>query len=368
MSKILVKNAKLTNDEIVDILIENGTILRIDNNIAISEIDKIIDINGEKYVSAGWIDMHTHCFNKFKLYSDNPDEIGYKKGVTTVVDAGTSGADTVREFYEKIQSYKTNVYAFLNIAKQGISSQNELSDLSKLDISAVEEAYKKYSDFIVGIKARMSKSVVGNAGLEPLKIAINACEKIKMPLMVHIGSEPPILKEVIEALRPGDIVSHIFNGKKNGIISEDKKIKQCILDANNNGIYFDLAHGTDSFNFKVSQIAKENLIESHVISTDIYERNRINGPVFDLATTMNKALYIGYDLNSVVDKVTRIPAKILGITSVGELKAGYKGDLTIFDIVTGEKELIDSNNEKVIIDKFIKPVGVLLNEEYIELG
>ena len=88
--KVLIKNGRLIDGNLIDIEIEEDKILRVSENIEDLEGKKVIDLKGEKYISSGWIDMHTHCFNKFKLYSDDADEIGYKKGVTVVVDAGTS--------------------------------------------------------------------------------------------------------------------------------------------------------------------------------------------------------------------------------------------------------------------------------------
>ena len=92
---MIIKNGKLITDEVIDVEIVEGIITKVSKDIEINENEEVIDLKGEKYISAGWIDVHTHCFNKYKLYSDDPDEIGYKKGVTTVVDAGTVGADTV---------------------------------------------------------------------------------------------------------------------------------------------------------------------------------------------------------------------------------------------------------------------------------
>ena len=120
------------------------------------------------YLSAGWIDDHVHCFEEMTLYYDYPDQIGVSKGVTTVIDAGTTGAENIHQFYERAKKAKTNVYALLNISKWGIVEQDELADLSKIQANLVKEKLTEFPEFIVGIKARMSKTVVGNNGLTPL--------------------------------------------------------------------------------------------------------------------------------------------------------------------------------------------------------
>lgn len=364
---IIIKNGKLIDGKIIDLEIEEDRIVRVENCIEDLEGKTIIDLEGEKYISSGWIDMHTHCFNKFKLYSDNADEIGYKKGVTVVVDAGTAGADTIEEFYEQSKECKTRIYAFLNIARQGIKSQDELSNLENLKIDLVKSSYEKYKDFIVGVKARISRTVVGNNGLEPLKIAKKASDECSLPLMVHIGSEPPTLKEILSELKEGNIVSHIFNGKKNGILAEDNALKEEFVEAYNRGVYLDLAHGTDSFNFNVAYTAFKEGIKCNSISTDIYQRNRLNGPVYDLATTMTKALAIGYNKKEVIDMVTKNPAEILNLKEFGKIEEGFIGDITIFDIVKDEKELIDSNGNSIIAREYFKPLAVVLKGEYIEI-
>lgn len=369
MLDILIRNARLVSGELISISINNGKIIKImtENEVEQGLYKEVIDLNGEKYISSGWIDAHTHCFNKFELYSDDPDIIGYKTGVTTVVDAGTSGAEDIKEFYENATKAKTNVYAFINLSKIGIRVQSELSDLNDLDEERLKLSYQEYKDFIVGIKVRMSKTVVGNNGIFPLIKAKKIARELNLPVMTHIGTEPPILSDILDRLDEGDIVSHIFNGKKNGAIDSNEELKEEVVRAKERGVIFDIAHGKDSFNFNVAEIAIKNGIKADIISTDIYKRSRIEGPVFDLVTTMEKGLSIGYTIEEVIDMVTINPAESLGLNKKGRLEVGYDADITIFDIKDEEKELIDSNGKKVIGKKIINPMAVVLNGEYIEL-
>lgn len=212
MSKMLLKNCTFVDGSQKDILIERGKITCIDYNIP-EEEDVIINTFDGCYVSAGWIDIHTHCFEKFSLYSDDIDTIGYKSGVTTIIDAGTSGADDIDEFYEDTKKFKTNVYSLLNISKIGLIRQNELANMKDIDHNKCIEACHKYPNFIVGIKARMSKSVVRDNGDLPLFEAIKIANQVKLPLMVHVGNPPSNIEVVLNHLRKGDIITHIFNLK-----------------------------------------------------------------------------------------------------------------------------------------------------------
>ncbi|MFV0396006.1 MAG: amidohydrolase/deacetylase family metallohydrolase [Coprobacillaceae bacterium] len=367
MKTYIIKNARLVDGTSTSFLVENGWIKKIGIDIEEKEIP-VIELEKDSYLSAGWIDMHTHCFQKFEMYKDDCDEIGYKTGVTTVVDAGTAGAEVMGEFYQEVQSHLTNVYAFINICKKGIFAQNELEDLNNLDIPLLKECYKKYSDFIVGIKVRSSKSVVGSAKDEPLDIGIRAAKELDLPLMIHIGTAPSLLETVVEKLRPRDIITHIFNPKENGICLPDGSMKPCINKAIDKGIYLDIGHGIDSFSFKALDVANKNHIKADTISTDIYSRNRVNGPVYDLATTMSKFIDRGYILSEIIDKVTKEPAKILGLHDIGELEVGKKAEFTIFKIVEDQKEVVDSAGVKEVINKYIQPIGVILKDEYRKLG
>ncbi|MFS1126194.1 amidohydrolase/deacetylase family metallohydrolase, partial [Enterococcus faecalis] len=206
---------------------------------------------------------------------------------------------------------KTNVYALMNISKWGIVKQDELADLTKIQEDLVSTALAELPEFIVGIKARMSKTVVGENGIKPLELAKKIqSENNDLPLMVHIGSAPPNLLDILALLESGDIMTHCFNGKTNGILEQKtKKIKQIAVEAKNRGIIFDIGHGTDSFNFQVAETAYHQGIKADTISTDIYIRNRKNGPVYDLATTMEKLRLVGYTWEEIIEKVTEVPAQ-----------------------------------------------------------
>ncbi|MCL1936154.1 MAG: amidohydrolase/deacetylase family metallohydrolase [Defluviitaleaceae bacterium] len=383
---LIIKNAKVVGNQslkekLVNILILNGIISKIypsNENIFDTENYKIIyrtlpslDLKGTSYISSGWIDAHVHCFEEIELYFEIPDIIGVNSGVTTIVDAGSTGADNIGIFYEKIKNIKTNVYSLLNISKTGIIAQNELSNLNNINIDIAVETANKYSNFIIGYKARMSKTVVGENGIIPLLMAKEIQKNKYLPIMCHIGSFPPSLEEITEILEKDDIITHCFNGKQNGILdNKTMMIKSCATRAYEKGVLFDVGHGKDSFNFNVSKVAKNNGIINFTISTDIYNKNRVNGPVYNLATTMEKFLYLGYSLEEVISSVTIKPALALKLKNKGLIKEGFDADLTIFNIENVSencaKILIDSNGNKVKTTKLIKPIMTVVRGNYYE--
>ncbi|PLN71803.1 amidohydrolase/deacetylase family metallohydrolase, partial [Klebsiella quasipneumoniae] len=266
---------------------------------------KTLDLQGNSYVSAGWIDSHVHCYPNSPIYHDEPDSVGIATGVTTVIDAGSTGADDVDEFYQLTRKAATEVYALLNISRVGLIAQNELANMTNIDAEAVKQAVQRHPDFIVGLKARMSSSVVGENGITPLARAkAIQQENGDLPLMVHIGNNPPNLDEIADLLSRGDIITHCYNGKPNRILNPAGELRSSITRALQRGVRLDVGHGTASFSFEVARRAIALGILPHTISSDIYCRNRIDGPVRSLALVMSKFLAIGMTLSQVIACVT----------------------------------------------------------------
>lgn len=331
MFDLILRQARLVDDTVIDIALKDGKIAALGEISAEAREERAL--NGAYYVSAGWIDSHVHCYPKSPIYHDEPDSIGIATGVTTVVDAGSTGANDIDEFYEITRTAATDVYALLNISRVGLIAQNELSDMKNIDKQAVRDAVKRLPGFILGIKARMSSSVVGANGIKPLEIAKEIQqENGELPLMVHIGNNPPDLDEIADLLARGDIITHCYNGKPNRILTPAGELRASIASAIGRGVRLDVGHGSASFSFEVAKIAIAKGILPHSISSDIYCRNRINGPVHSLGAVMSKFLSIGLSLPQVIDCVTAHAADGLRLTQKGRLAIGLDGDLTIFEL------------------------------------
>lgn len=377
MHHLLIKNAKLigegvTRQDVCDLLIINGKIVEIGADLLADKTFKIIDLNGKYYVSAGWIDAHTHCFPASPMYHDEPDLAGVLTGVTTVIDAGSVGADDLASFHGFAEKAKTNVFAFINISRIGLMVQNELCNMADIDSEAMLAAYQRYPNFIVGLKARMSKSVVGENGIQPLYRAKSMQAEVKqatqaaLPLMVHIGNDPPRLDEIADLLEQGDIITHCFNGKPNKILAEDGQLKPAIQAALARGVILDVGHGSASFSFSVAEHSMKVLkLLPDMISSDIYYRNRVNGPVYDLATVMTKFLSLSLSLETVIAAVTSQPAQILKLHQKGLLKPNFDGDLTIFELKNEAIELVDADKVCKIHPQQIIPVAAVVAGEWI---
>lgn len=344
MYDLLIKAAKLINHELVDIAICDGKISEIGK--VHGEAKQTIDLKGQFYISAGWIDLHTHCYSNSPIYHDEPDLVGVTQGVTTVVDAGSVGADDIDDFYQLTNQQKTNVYSLLNISRIGLLRQNELANLADIDKDLAASAIKRYPDFVKGLKARMSGSVVEKSGLEPLRLAKEIqAENQKLPLMVHIGNNPPNLDDVVELLDENDVITHCYNGKPNRILTSSGSLKPSVAAALDRGMKLDVGHGGASFSFDVAEQAIAIGLFPDTISSDIYCKNRELGPVRSLAHIMSKFLAIGLPPIQIIDCVTTNAAKVMRLDQKGQLEPGKDADLTIFSINVEQQELTDTESQ-----------------------
>lgn len=358
MFDLLLRRARLVDDTLTDIAIQDGKIAALGEIRAPSH--KTIELDGNYYASAGWIDSHVHCYPNSPIYHDQPDSVGIATGVTTVIDAGSTGADDVDDFYQLTRQAATDVYALLNISRVGLIAQNELANMANIDAEAVKQAVQRHPDFIVGLKARMSSSVVGENGITPLERA-KAIQQQNgdLPLMVHIGNNPPNLDEIAELLSSGDIITHCYNGKPNRILTPEGELRGSIVRALKRGVRLDVGHGTASFSFEVARRAIAMGILPDTISSDIYCRNRIDGPVRSLALVMSKFLAIGMSLPQVIACVTSQAADGLRLSHKGRLEVGYDADLTLFTLASTPTLLVDAEKESLQADKILLPLAAI---------
>lgn len=364
MYDLILRRAKTADGGLIDLAIQGGKLAVVGQLAAEASAAQAYDLQGKYWVSAGWIDSHVHCYAKSPIYHDEPDLVGVASGVTTVVDAGSTGANDVDDFYRITRAAKTNVLALLNIARTGIVTQNELADLTQIDKVGVQQAIVRNPKFIIGLKARMSSSVVGENGITPLRIAKEMQqENGNLPLMVHIGNNPPNLDEIADLLASGDIITHCYNGKPNRILTPEGQLRESIKRALSRGVKLDVGHGSASFSFAVAEMAIKQGIIPHTISSDIYCRNRLAGPVHSLATVMSKFFSIGLTLAQVIDCVTHHAADTLRLSTKGRLEVGADADLTLFTLQHSPQVFIDSEGLSVEGEQILVPLAAIVAGE-----
>ena len=190
-------------------------------------------------------------------------------------------------------------------------------------------------------------------GIVPIRDAKSLSAKLGIPLYVHIGNPLPYIEEVLAVMEKGDMITHSFHGKINGLL-EDGKIKPETQAARDRGVLFDVGHGVASFNFNTARAAFSQGFLPDVISTDLHQAN-INGPVYSLPVTMDKMLALGIPLADCVEKVTAAPAAILRMKELGRLREGYLADITIFHLEEGEYHYQDADGNSLSGTQSIRP-------------
>ncbi len=311
-----------------------------------------LDVRG-LYVLPGLIDLHVHVFSGVSHYGIDVDPTCLARGVTTVLDAGSSGALTFPGFRKFIIDVsQTRLYALLNISAMGMVSGSEtippLGELEDLRYSNVETAVRMIEenrDRILGVKVRLSNFLAadGKNELQALLRAREAAEAVRLPLMVHSPLSSIPTERILDELRPGDILTHCVHGHgAGGIMSHDLKVLPAVRKKVEQGLRLDVGHGRGSFTFRVARATLEQGVVPGTISSDLHTYN-LHGPVFDLVTTMDKFLHIGMELYEVVRRVTSTPAEVLDMPEeIGTLKPGAYADIVVLEMQEGEFDLTDT--------------------------
>jgi len=340
-----------------DVAFSERRVARVDARIPASEAARTVDVSG-LLVVPGMIDLHVHVFEGVSYLGIPPDQTCLARGVTTVVDAGTSGADTFPGFRKYvIEASATRIYAHLNISSQGMLSPaiGELDEIKWADVPRALQTIEANRDRILGVKVRLTRnSVVGRAaGLKPLYHAREAADAAGLPVMVHPQDAwCASLDDVLAVMQAGDILTHSYHGHNHGILDEDGKIRPAVRAARARGVLFDVGHGAGSFSWQTCETALAQEFLPDTISTDLHTRN-VHGPVYDLATTVSKFLHLGLTLDEALAKVTAVPAHVLGDAAlvdaggarIGTLAVGAWGDAVVLELRSAAVDLVDCHQQ-----------------------
>lgn len=366
---LIIKNGTLIDPaqgihETKDIAFTDGCVSTVSGNISPDEARVILNADG-CYVTPGLIDLHVHVFHGVSHFGIEPDPTCLARGTTTVVDAGSAGADTFPGFRKYVINVSdTRILAQLNISSQGMLTR-EIGELEILDYADVDKACRmieQHSDVILGVKVRLTRnSIVSEcAGMDPLHKAREASDAAGLPMMVHPQDAwCAEIDDILAVMRKRDILTHCFHNMPCGILNKNGYVRDSAYEAIERGVIFDVGHGAGSFSWDVVEKAMEQGVEPTTISSDLHIYN-INGPVYDLVNVVNKFLYLGMSLDDALAKVTQVPADtILMHGKVGTLATGAWGDAVIFELRDGEFKLEDAHGIVKISRQFLEPIVVI---------
>jgi dihydroorotase len=337
-------------NELMDVAILDAKVVAVAKNIDPKKAVQVIDAKG-MYVTPGLIDIHSHNFfgTEPDHYLGNglealpPDGFTFKAGVTTVVDAGGAGWKTFDAFKtQTIDHAKTRVLSFLNIVGEGMRGGAYEQNLSDMDSKMTAMVVKQHKEIIVGIKVA---HYVGGEW-DPVDRAVAAGKVANVPVMIDFGgNNPPLsIQELFtKHLRPGDIFTHTFAEltSREAIVDSQGKIRPFVVEAQKNGIVFDVGHGGGSFRFSQAIPALKSGFIPNTISTDLHTGS-MNAGMKDQLNVMSKFLNIGMNLQQVIAASTWLPAKVIHQEDLGHISTGAVADVAIFSLLKGKFGFIDS--------------------------
>ena len=320
-----------------DIAIAGGRIAVVEAGIDSTLASTVLDVAG-LYVTPGLVDLHVHVFSTTNIQGawagDNsvrPDSYSFRTGVTTMVDAGSSGWRNFETFrHTVIDRAKTRVLALINIA--GFGMITDITEQGDFDPAEVARLAKKHSDVVAGVKSAHYQ----RPDWDSVENAVAAGASAGMPVMVDFGHfvpERPFYQLVLEKLRPGDMPTHCFRGPVPWV-NESGELYPYLLQARKRGVKFDGGHGGGSFVFRNAVPAIEQGFYPDSISTDLHTGS-MNGTMMDMPTLMSKFLAMGMPLRDVIRASTWNPAQQISRDGLGHLGVGAVADVAAFRLQDG---------------------------------
>ncbi len=336
-------------DRIADVAIQNGRIAAVGQNL--TSATRTIDVAG-LYVTPGLLDIHVHVFNTTLVpnawagdNSVSPDSFSFRTGVTTMVDAGSSGYRNFEQFRATvIDRARTRVLAFINVAGYGMMTNLVEQDTTDMLPEQLARLAVKHKDVVVGIKAAHFEKPEWTQ----IDRALEAGKLASIPIMVDFGfflKERPYWQLVTQRLRPGDISTHMFRGPVPWVDAAGK-LYPYLAQARARSVKFDIGHGGGSFVMRnaVPAIAQKFYPDS--ISTDLHSTS-MNAAMMDMPTTMSKLMALGMPLKEVILRSTWNPAQIIHHEELGHLSVGAVADVSVWQLLKGNFGYRDERNGSV---------------------
>ncbi|MGQ4273753.1 amidohydrolase/deacetylase family metallohydrolase [Terrihabitans sp. B22-R8] len=383
-------------DGIKDVAIRDGRIAAVEDTIIPTSATDVIDVTG-KLVLPGMIDTHGHIYQyvtgRFGL---NPDMVGVRSGVTTVVDQGGPSCMTLPGFRHYIaEKADTRVYAFLSAYLVGGLEGHFYPNLYSpegVDVDATVKSATENKDLVRGIKGHAEIGGFARWGIKVMEMAAQISRRSQLPLYVHFGQlwglpesgangedANTIMERVIPLLQPGDILAHPFTRHPGGFINEQGEVHHIIKAAMDAGLRVDVGHGSH-FSYRVARASLPAGVIPYTLGADMHGYNTEvpqpagtpdehhddeNHPFlgqarFSLTQAMTSMMALGIPLEDVVPMVTKNPAEMLGLSDrIGALKPGYAADVSVLHDDRGRFLLRDNEDTQVISDRLLRPAFCL---------
>ena len=335
----------------MDVAVSNGKILKVAPNIPAAGAKKVVDVSG-MYVAPGLIDIHTHVFTGPNAgfghgsSSVKPDDFTFRAGITTVVDAGTSGYRTFPVFKEQIiDRSRTRVLAYLNVFAPGmVGTAAEQEDMKALEIEKADAIIKQYGDHIAGVKI----GHYSGSDWKPFDEAGALAHKNNRPLFVECHITAFSLEDQLNHMKAGDILTHAYENvsERMPVVDENGKVRPFVLEARKKGILFDVGHGGVGFWFNQGIPAVKQGLAPDTFGTDMHH-NSVNSGMKDMLNLMSKYLNMGMQTEDIITRASWGAANAIKRPDLGNLSVGSVADIAVIKVLDGKFGFLDAGGFKL---------------------
>ena len=342
---VIVKGGRVIDpslriNAIRDVAIAGGRIAAVEANIA-ADAEETIDARG-RLVVPGLLAIHTH----YARDNEGPT-VCLADGVTGWIDAGSQGADHIADSVAVAKSAPQQGRVLINIGRAGILPGGDTMDISRADVGAAKDAIARNRDFIVGVKARLSRDVAAD-DVEVLGRAQEVATSFNLPVMIHMGQTVSPLPRLLNLLKRGDIVTHMFAPPPNSIIDDNGYILPEVLAARRRGVWFDVANGRRGhLRWDIVDRVLQAGFWPDTFSTDGNTTSRTTAGVIDFPNVMSKFLSFGMTLDQVVARATVNASRVFPLfNDRGTLNVGAPADVAVLELREGAFEFVDNYGNK----------------------
>jgi dihydroorotase len=341
-------------DAVRDVAITGSRIAAVGQNISGAAADTI-DASG-KLVVPGLIDIHTHVGRS----ADGPGLV-LQDGVTGWIDAGSSGADGIAGPVAVARGSVQPGRVLINIGRLGVVADGDTMELARADVAAAKSAIAMHRDFVVGVKARLSRDVAGANDYEVLRRAKEVASAFNLPVMIHMGQTQSPIPKLFDLLTRGDIVTHMFAPPPNAIVDDAGHVLPAVLAARKRGVWFDVGNGmTGHMRWDTVETIVKAGFWPDTFSTDWNTNSRTTG-VVDLPNCMSKLLGYGMTVSQAVACVTSDAARPFPVFGGrGTLKVGAPADVALLELREGRFEFLDNYKNTITGRQRFFPAGTVL--------
>jgi dihydroorotase len=347
-------------DAIKDIYIHNSKIVEIgdDQN---PEIEETIDATG-CLVVPGLIDFHTHLNRGNSDFGIHPDLMNLPNGITSAVDAGSSGSAGFEGFYKNVVcSSELTIKSFVNISPIGVMTEmhTENPDPAVYDYPRLEYLFERYPEQLLGLKVRIGLNFSREFGLKPLIATKALAERLGTVMCVHAIHPESSFDEILSHFGKGDVLCHCFQSKgPYSILDANGKVSKAARAARERGVIFDAASGRANYSFAVARSAMDDGFPPDIISTDVVTYSMYKPKVFHLLWVMSAYLAVGMPLQDILRAVTQNPARAMGLEGqIGTLAPGALADVAILKIRNQPMTFADQFGNSYPGDKLLMPMA-----------